>query len=309
MVSIRNKNEKRHCRTCGVDITSHARYTRWTQCSLCYWKGRLEESPPLEKLLNERGGLKHKKRQDDQALQSLEEEKLTKERSLKASAPWWKKLLGMDSADDRLRELRVLVPKLWQEAYDAERHLEQVESSIKRVRHVRKRFDSAAWHAAVMHRREQEKSERKRDFDGRSTNAVADSYERDHFKIRKKDYKRGNPLDNHFRNSFVGQTIDAFNRCCLFCGSSHDLTLDHFGIPKNEGGNFVLALHNNSGIRMNVVVLCRSCNAAKGEIPFDQFFDASKLTTAIQCQERLLELALNDEVTMQVIRSWYRIHL
>jgi hypothetical protein len=43
---------------------------------------------------------------------------------------------------------------------------------------------------------------------------------------------------------------DHWNNQCVYCGSNHDLTLDHV-IPKARGG------HN---ITSNVVPACRKCN-------------------------------------------------
>jgi hypothetical protein len=48
------KHRRVACRTCGTDITEHAQYTRWTECSVCYWRGRFERMTPLENLLNKR---------------------------------------------------------------------------------------------------------------------------------------------------------------------------------------------------------------------------------------------------------------
>jgi hypothetical protein len=45
-----------------------------------------------------------------------------------------------------------------------------------------------------------------------------------------------------------------WNNQCVYCGSNHDLTLDHV-IPKARGG------HN---ITSNVVPACRKCNQSKG---------------------------------------------
>lgn len=309
----RKEDERRLCCTCGADIT---RYTGRTQCSLCeastsrvYWKGRLEKSPPLETLLKERGDLKQRKRQAEEAQESAEVEMWKRERSLKANAPRWKKFLGIDYADDRLVELRLHAQKLRQEVYQLESELERVESSIQTVRHVRKSFESAVQREAFERRRKEEAQQRKREFEERSSKASGESYNRSMFKIRQKDYKRGNPLDNHFRNQFLEQALGAFDCKCLFCGSTHDLTLDHFGIPKNEGGNFILVLQDGSGIRMNLIVLCRSCNAAKGELAYDEFFDEVKAHEAMIHQTLLLNLVLSHDATIEIIESWYGIRI
>jgi 5-methylcytosine-specific restriction endonuclease McrA len=131
------------------------------------------------------------------------------------------------------------------------------------------------------------------------------NYKRKNFKIRDKDYKRGNPLDNHFRNKISDQLISTFGGSCLCCDSTEDLALDHFAIPKNEGGNFALYLKGQKSIKLNIAVLCRSCNASKGERDFKSFFTEEQLAKAMYCQRYLLEWVLNDATTMTVIRKWY----
>src|SRR5205085_1407623 len=126
------------------------------------------------------------------------------------------------------------------------------------------------------------------------------------FSIRKKDYKRGNRLDNHFRKKIAEQVKAAFDHECLYCGTNRDLSLDHFAIPKNEGGNFVLSVKEDGSIKLNVVVLCRFCNSAKGEFSHIDFFPREKQLQAIVAQERLLKFLLASEPTMRVIRKWYR---
>lgn len=310
MIPRRKRDEHRLCRicrTCGAELTRH--FDRWTQCSLCYWKARLENSTPLETLLKDRSDTGANIQVTENALNSLESEQRRREETLRSNAPWWKKILGVDSANEELEKLRPQVWSLRGALLELRRDLDRLESAIKTARHVRKRFDSAIKDAARRRKLHQQQVERKRAFDECSRDSKPNSYERSEFVIRKKDYKRGNPLDNHFRNGFRKETLSAFGNKCLFCGSTHDLTLDHFGIPKNEGGNFVLLLQDKSSIRMNLVVLCRSCNAAKGELPYDHFFGVDKLREAEGYQRRLLQLVLADSNTMEVIKSWYEIRV
>lgn len=309
MNPIKKTNDKRLCRTCGTDITHHARYTHWTQCALCYWKGRLENCSPLESLLKDRSDLKQQIQVAEQLLVSVSEEKVQKEYALKASTPWWKSLLGIDIADEELQNLRRKVASLRNELYQLKQKLDRLESSIKTARHVRKRFDSAVKMANAMRIRQQKHAANKQAFDNRVRSTETNSYDRTKFSIRKKDYKRGNRLDNHFRNRFFQETLSAFDNKCLFCGSRHDLTLDHFAIPKNEGGNFILLLSDQNSIRVNLVVLCRSCNSAKGESAYDYFFDNDKLNIARAYQKRLLDAVLEDSETMDVIKAWYSIRI
>jgi len=131
------------------------------------------------------------------------------------------------------------------------------------------------------------------------------NFERSLFRIRKKDYKRGNRIDNYLRKDILGEVLKAFDTKCLNCEGTYDLTLDHFAIPKNEGGNFVLWLVDPGCIKLNVIVLCRGCNASKGEIPSSLFFTPEKLALALHNQETLLAYLLTSEPAGRLIRKWY----
>ncbi|MDE2717115.1 MAG: hypothetical protein OXI33_08870, partial [Chloroflexota bacterium] len=66
------------------------------------------------------------------------------------------------------------------------------------------------------------------------------------------------------------------------------MTLDHYGIPKNEGGNFVLCVRDSQTVKMNVVPLCRACNSAKGDMPFDVYFRPEEMSRALECHKDLI---------------------
>jgi hypothetical protein len=59
-------------------------------------------------------------------------------------------------------------------------------------------------------------------------------------------------------------------------------------------------------MKLNIVVLCRSCNSAKGERPFDLFFTAEEIVRALDHQRILLDIILKDETTIAIIHKWYR---
>lgn len=137
-------------------------------------------------------------------------------------------------------------------------------------------------------------------------NLYTSIFDRNIFIIRQRDYKRGNLVDNFFRNEISLKIINAFENKCLKCGSVHDLTLDHFAIPKNEGGNFILFTKDTSSIKLNIVVLCRSCNASKGERNFMSYFEDQELNKAIEYQKKLLKFLLECNKCLQIIQRWYK---
>lgn len=48
--------------------------------------------------------------------------------------------------------------------------------------------------------------------------------------------------------------LDRYGNACAYCGSGHDLTLDHV-VPVSRGGRHAIG---------NLVPACRSCNSSKG---------------------------------------------
>lgn len=198
----------------------------------------------------------------------------------------------------------------WKEEHDklnarVERgeHLEP--SELKSLRLARERFEDSLSRRKHKQRAEQIRREKDAESLRLIRQNITTDYRRELFSIRRKDYKRGNRLDNYFRGGFREDVISSFDGCCLHCGDTYDLTLDHFAIPKNEGGNFVLYVSENQTIKLNVVVLCRSCNAAKGEREFDAFFPSEEIVRALEYHNDLLEKILNNETTRDVIRKWY----
>lgn len=266
MIPTTQRDQRKLCRTCGEDITSHAKYPNWTQCAYCYWKDRLDKHESLEVLLRRRGELKKQKELVANTLTQEQGDLRQHSLRLEAQTPWWKKLLGINMDDERSRSLRASISKHQQEDYSVEREIRSLTSRIQTARHIKKRFDEATRMRVSARRRMREAEEKMNEFVRTSQEAQDVAYDRHLFRIRKKDYKRGNLLDNHFRNIIAPHVLAAFDNKCLVCGVSYDLTLDHFAIPKNEGGNFVLFLKEDNSIEINVVILCRSCNASKGGV-------------------------------------------
>ena len=158
------------------------------------------------------------------------------------------------------------------------------------------------------HRRQAEQARRAEDAErlGRLRENVTADYQRDQFLIRRQDYKRGNLLDNHFRRPRLTEAVvSSFGGCCLHCGGRDDLTLDHYGIPKNEGGNFVLYVRDSQTVKMNIVPLCRACNSAKGDMPFEVYFRPEEMSRALECHKDLIGRLIDDRTTVKVLRKWY----
>jgi 5-methylcytosine-specific restriction endonuclease McrA len=122
--------------------------------------------------------------------------------------------------------------------------------------------------------------------------------------IRNKDYKRGNPLDNLIRSKWNQVIQAAFAGRCFICGVSSDLTIDHLWLPKNEGGNFVMCVRESALLMSNLLLLCRSCNAAKGEAPVERFFSPDQMIELVDIQKLLSKPMMNDRELRRVAGRW-----
>ena len=227
-----------------------------------------------------------------------------------AQQPWWKRVLAVafghavaDPDGERIAEtLRALSDEEW----TLRGRLKHLKSEIKTAKHVQERFFRAEKRRARQPRIEFERQEKAARFRDASLRHQAAAFDRQHFRIRPKDYKRGNPVENYLRNRLFREILDTFDGACAYCGATSGLTLDHYGLPKNEGGNFVL-FHEEDGVPvLNLVVLCRSCNSAKGENAYTEFFDATTMVRVHYQQESVLSILLDDERFMSVFRKWYR---
>ena len=132
-------------------------------------------------------------------------------------------------------------------------------------------------------------------------------YDRHRFKIRDVDYKRGNRLDNLFRGSFLPEMLAAFDGVCVRCGSADGLALDHFGIPKNEGGNFILVDSETKQLVVNVAILCVRCNSKKGEKRPYEVLTIEQLSRIDVFHSRLASGVLRDKKVVRTLTSWYKL--
>lgn len=226
-----------------------------------------------------------------------------KRQQLHSRTPWIRiRLFGFPDNDTILRSLRVELNRArdvvewnrqaiqWLQGY----FTSKVRSARREARDRLKRKLEAERAQALEDERKRERT--------RSYELAKQGYDRHSFLIISTDYRRGNAIDNYFRKRIAGKVLDAFNHCCAICGSSSDLTFDHCGIPKNEGGNFALLSRDGRIVRVNIVVLCRSCNSAKGQIPFEDFFNQNQKESIIAFHEKLLALILDDSQLMKLLK-------
>lgn len=123
-------------------------------------------------------------------------------------------------------------------------------------------------------------------------------YNRDRFVILKNSYNRGNAVDNYVQSSLKNLILNCFENKCVKCGSSEDLTLDHYWLSKNEGGNFIMKEVESRNLINNTIVLCRKCNAAKSDKSYTDFFSNNQLDNIDQLSILLSEFYNDDKTTV-----------
>ncbi|MCX6902257.1 MAG: hypothetical protein NTW03_02000 [Verrucomicrobia bacterium] len=295
--------QRRLCRSCGLDITQHARYTRWTKCSLCYWKDRFEHTETEESLRGTLGEIRTKLAANQQQLDEARVDAQRRRGELQAKATWWTKLFGFPS-DDLLVQLDRNYNWLRDEAERLETQCRTVLDSIERAKKVKKRFLDAKTARAAAERREQLENQERQSFASAALANPEEEFDRNRFLIQSKDYRRGNAIDNYFRKRIAESVLKAFDDACVYCGCRADLTFDHYGLTKNEGGNFVLSSKNKDWIKINIVVMCRSCNSAKSQAHYLTFFGAETRQKVAESHKRLLTTLLQDSAFQKILKRW-----
>ncbi|MHA2010313.1 MAG: HNH endonuclease [Candidatus Hodarchaeales archaeon] len=181
-------------------------------------------------------------------------------------------------------------------------------STIKDYRKIKREYIKSCKIQELYIQRINEKRDKKEKFVNNCHNEMWKKFDREKYIIRKKDYRRGNRLDNFIRNNFYNNVLKSFENKCVVCGSENDLTFDHFSISKNEGGNFILlCCKNENFIKINLVLLCRECNSSKGETRAEDFFPKNILNKIHVYQKNLLQKILKSEECFKVFREWYKI--
>ena len=102
------------------------------------------------------------------------------------------------------------------------------------------------------------------------------------YKIVNSDYARGFKKETEYRARYEECLRQVFGNQCVKCGKMSGLAIDHFFLPKNYGGCFVMETVEGQKLN-NAIILCASCNSSKSDHSFRDFFDDEEL-------ERILEL-------------------
>ena len=222
--------------------------------------------------------------------------------------PRWRRVLW-DPPSNRVRVLnnmRVDEQALVNELGELQRIESELrhEISSRKSANINKKYLKAVANRNAADEARQLKAQEHEKFRSESFKNLDNQIERTQFFIQSRDYRRGNAIDNYFRNKISDLVIAAFGNRCAFCGDHENLTLDHYGIPKNEGGNFVLISSDKLSFRVNIAVLCRSCNAIKGQMAHAFHFDDAQQAHVKACQSDLLETLLSDKKFLSLLKKW-----
>jgi 5-methylcytosine-specific restriction endonuclease McrA len=123
--------------------------------------------------------------------------------------------------------------------------------------------------------------------------------DREKYIIRNADYKRGNSVESEYRRSYEVHVIAIFKNLCAKCRVNSDvIELDHFFMPKNDGGNFMMR-HRNGYLVNNAIPLCRGCNRRKSDKTIGEFFSNDELLFILTKNAELTRI-INDNRTSKV---------
>lgn len=115
-------------------------------------------------------------------------------------------------------------------------------------------------------------------------------FDPDDFYMPVDDRQRDNDMDIMFNkvNHLRDEIISAFDNECVSCGSDKKLEIDHFAVPKSNGGNFMLISRADGALTLNVAVLCKNCNEEKGNARFLTYFNYPQITKVLEIHKMLM---------------------
>lgn len=140
--SMRTPNRKTRtdvCRTCGAEISQNARYNRWTQCSVCYWKCRFERQEPLENLLKHRSEVRARLDVLPREIEKQKQDFDAYSDALSQNASLWRRLLNnwqdqtVETYSRRLYDLNTELRKLEEEYSRLQKAVEGTKKTKKRL--------------------------------------------------------------------------------------------------------------------------------------------------------------------------------
>jgi len=104
---------------------------------------------------------------------------------------------------------------------------------------------------------------------------------------REKRVASGKTAQNFIPKKVRNQVLERDGNACVYCGSTHDLTMDH-DMPQSRGGSDDIG---------NLLTACRPCNAAKRDLTHDEFVERN-VTKAIQQRPHIQKQITDTELSV-----------
>lgn len=331
---LSDHEKKETCGICGADfiwnyafgkrphrIRSHSAAESWQTvicCDVCYLKDCLNEKKklPLEDYMKQRSEIRNQIKSITAQVKSLEADiKQHIDKHPVIMVPWWRTMHGgifdigkKVALPDKVLEGKKMRMQL---SLNNREDLKQEESKLdSKINYAKVDWiDKALIKAIADQKAAQQRlrlgAQEYERFCAEAKHNLEREFERTQFFIQPRDYRRGNAIDNYFRNRISDLVIAAFGNRCVLCGDQDYLTFDHYGLSKNEGGNFILISSDKSSFRVNVAVLCRSCNAMKGQSAHSFYFNDEQQEQVKAGQRKLLDALLHDKKFLFLFKKWY----
>jgi hypothetical protein len=279
-----------------------------THCPVCYWESKVKrieseiadvELSPAERRM--------RIQQDEEAIRETGGIPAKYRSQYRDRQAWWRRLLRLYPDDDQIKRLRHRLNRL-------QAHLERFQHvSGKDTEELRERLYVAKSELRrARERRDQRRARDRLDEETRSRFAeqcresLQLGFEIHQFRIRDQDYQPANFLDDFFLTDFKASVLAAFDGRCVRCGKRRELGLDHYGVVKSEGGNFLLCCESHRALKPNVIVICRSCTVRRTLRRNEDFFTEREIKRIRLCHADLLEVILRDPEVLFLARRWYR---
>lgn len=100
-------------------------------------------------------------------------------------------------------------------------------------------------------------------------------------------FERNSEVDKEYRSKYLLFLIEKVGNKCPICGKSDNgIELDHFFIPKKDGGNFIIV--TKSGVVINnAMPMCTSCNRSKSDKKAIDFLHKEKYDELVCLQKEI----------------------
>lgn len=109
------------------------------------------------------------------------------------------------------------------------------------------------------------------------------------------DFRPNHMHDRKVKRKYADLITNHYENKCACCGYKKKLTLDHYFIPRSQGGSLIMK-HSSGLYHSNVVLLCEKCNSDKGSMKPEVFIKDSETLDYIAEKNSELTEILRKEI-------------